>query len=91
VKGEYVVFVDFVHPTSIRHQIRCIRFSGFQILFFFGSSKKETLKSQNEGETMKENLLGFNNGYGHGCSFQKQVKSNLNSLAKKCGTPKLKR
>jgi hypothetical protein len=40
---------------------------------------------------MKENLLGFNNGYGHGCSFQKQVKSNLNSLAKRHGTPKLKR
>jgi hypothetical protein len=91
VKGEYVVFVDFVHPTSIRHQIRYIRFSGFQILVFFESSKKETLKFQNEGETMKENLLGFINGYGRGCSFQKQVKSNLNSLAKKCGTPKLKR
>ncbi len=41
MKGEYVVFVDFVHPTSIRHQIRYIRFSGFQILVSLGHQRKK--------------------------------------------------
>ncbi len=74
----------------IPHQLGIkLGISGFLVFksLFLWVIKERNLKNFK----MKENLLGFNNGYGHGCSFQKQVKSNLNSLAKRHGTPKLKR